>query len=373
MRWYLISAAIFIQLFFIMDFFHVFSRESDFFLLSVCILSIIVLLQAEYDIVTSSVLNSATKSATIGIIFQEGTNEFFMQNPIKQQFYKQRADFVKDARLRDERLHMPDDVIVQHDIPYLNDGNPAHRLDIYRPARAARKTLPVIINVHGGGLLLGSKEFNRYFCARLCKLGYVIFSVEYRLIPDCQIYDQFADVSAAICFIHDNLRTYNGNPQKIYGVADSGGACLLTYVTAMSHSRKVADAAHVTKPPVSFRALGLISGMFYTTRFDKIGLFLPDYLYGKHYRKLPFAPYTNPEHPDIVRALPPCFLVTSHNDYLKRYTTNYTHALSRYHIPHKLLCYPKNKKLTHAFSVFEPDLPESMETITAMHRYFRRH
>ena len=31
--------------------------------------------------------------------------------------------------------------------------------------------LPVIINVHGGGLLLGNKEFNKYFCALLSNEG----------------------------------------------------------------------------------------------------------------------------------------------------------------------------------------------------------
>ena len=34
--------------------------------------------------------------------------------------------------------------------------------------------------------------------------------------------------------------------------------------------------------------------------------------------------------------------------------------------------FPKNKKLTHAFSVFEPFLPESSEVIDMMVKYFRK-
>ena len=49
----------------------------------------------------------------------------------------------------------------------------------------------------------------------------------------------------------------------------------------------------------------LISGMFYTTKFDKIGLFLPKYLYGKQYKKAPFAAYVNPENPELLYALAP--------------------------------------------------------------------
>ena len=47
-------------------------------------------------------------------------------------------------------------------------------------------------------------------------------------------------------------------------------------------------------------SLGLISDMFYTRRFDQIGLFLPKTLYGRNYKKTPFLPFTNPEHPEIT-------------------------------------------------------------------------
>lgn len=55
------------------------------------------------------------------------------------------------------------------DIAYAKDKNKAHRLDRYRPKGKEAQILPVIINVHGGGLLLGNKEFNKYFCALLSK------------------------------------------------------------------------------------------------------------------------------------------------------------------------------------------------------------
>lgn len=244
-------------------------------------------------------------------------------------------------------------------------------MDVYRPAEKEGETLPVIINIHGGGLLIGNKEFNRYFCARLCLLGYVVFSIEYRLIPDCNVYDQFTDVSDAMTFIHENLSSYQGNPDKIYGVADSGGAYLLTNVAAMTKNKKFAKAAHTKAPDFSLNALGLISGMFYTTRFDKIGLFLPSYLYGKGYKKKAIAPYVNIENPEIVSVLPPCFLVTSHSDNLEHYTVKFEKALKANRVSHKLLRFGKNKKLTHAFSVFEPFYEESTKTLKSMHEYFQ--
>lgn len=151
------------------------------------------------------------------------------------------------------------------------------------------------------------------------------------------------------------------------------GGCLLTYFAAIQKNPELAAAAHVTPSDLPLRALGLISGMFYTNCFDKIGLFLPKYLYGKNYKKESFAPYVNPEHPGVAGSLPPCYLVTSKNDHLQRYTLNFTKALAKYHTPYRLQNFPKNPQLTHAFSVFSPFLKESDQSMAAMVEFFRKY
>ena len=108
-----------------------------------------------------------------------------MSKMIENVFYKQREDFYRKYKDRNKRFTFPEDITMTKGVPYAPDGNKAHRLDILEPdGMAPSSGWPVIINVHGGGLLLGSKEFNQYFCARLCTMGYLVFNVEYRLIPD---------------------------------------------------------------------------------------------------------------------------------------------------------------------------------------------
>ena len=295
-----------------------------------------------------------------------------MSHSITDIFYKQRNDFFKEQKEREKRLIFPDDVSEIKDISYLDDGDKAHRLDIYRPKKSGDKKLPVIINVHGGGLILGSKEFNRYFCALLCKKGFLVYSIEYRLIPDCLIYDQLADVFMAMDYIKERLAADGGDSSHVYMAGDSGGACLITYANAIQNSTNIARAANVTPSGLRINALGLISGMFYTSRFDKIGLFLPKYLYGRDYKKTPFAKYVNPENRELLNSLAPVWLVTSHNDFLRRYTTDFEKALTRAEREHELVVFPKNKMLTHAFSVFEPFLPESSAVIDMMVEYLRK-
>lgn len=296
-----------------------------------------------------------------------------MTDPIKKIFYKQRMDFEASTKQRDKELPFPKNVDEIKDIYYSDDHLSAHRLDIFRPADRKSEVLPVIINIHGGGLLMGSKEFNRFFCARLCKTGYMVYSIEYRLVPDCSFFDQLSDVFMAMDHIKQRIADDYGDTDNIYACADSGGACLLTYASAMIHNNKLANAAGIKPASIKLNAIGFISGMFYTNRFDKIGLFLPKYLYGRHYKKEAFAPYINPECSDITEYLPPVFMVTSRNDNLRRYTTDFAMALKKHNACHKLINFPKKSSLTHAFSVFEPFLPESTKTIRAMITFFKQY
>lgn len=296
-----------------------------------------------------------------------------MTDHIKKIFYKQRMDFEASTKQRDKELPFPKNVAEIKDIYYSDDHLPAHRLDIFRPADRKSEVLPVIINIHGGGLLMGSKEFNRFFCARLCKTGYMVYSIEYRLVPDCSFFDQLSDVFMAMDHIKQRIADDYGDTANIYACADSGGACLLTYASAMIHNNKLANAAGIKPASIKLNAIGFISGMFYTNRFDKIGLFLPKYLYGRHYKKEAFAPYINPECSDITEYLPPVFMVTSRNDNLRRYTTDFAMALKKHNACHKLINFPKKSSLTHAFSVFEPFLPESTKTIRAMITFFKQY
>lgn len=296
-----------------------------------------------------------------------------MSKIIENIFYKQREDFYRKYKNRNKRFTFPEDITMTKGIPYATDGIKAHRLDIMEPSGTSpAEGWPVIINIHGGGLLLCSKEFNQYFCARLCTLGYLVFNVEYRLIPDCTIYDQISDIFQAMDFIQKKLDRYRGNSADVYAVGDSGGACLLVYATAAQRNPKVAKAAGVTPSALPLKALGLISGMFYTNKFDQIGLFMPKYLYGPKYRRSAFAPYVNPEHPDIMKSLPPCFLVTSGKDHLRRYTMQFKMALDRAQMESQIMDFPDDPRLTHAFSAFEPELPESTQVFHAMTDYFKK-
>lgn len=283
-----------------------------------------------------------------------------MQDFILNKIQQEKNNLDSFELKRSNELELPAGVSEIQNIPYYKNGTRFHRLDIYHPTKNDN-LLPVIVDVHGGGLLMGKKELNRYFCAELAAKGFLVFSLEYRLVPEVKVYHQFRDISAGMNAVERLLKKYKGDKEHIYMVGDSAGAYLITYTVAMQKSQTLAAAAHVTPSTLPVKAVGFMSGMFYTTRLDNIGIFLPKYFYGKHYRKGIFAPYTNPEHPEIIKNLPPCYLMSSQDDYLNHYTLRFAKALEKNGITYKLANYPKNEKLVHAFSTLYPELEESKE------------
>ena len=216
-------------------------------------------------------------------------------NPIlKSIIHKQRSDFEKLSAGR----HIPDKALdgvhQARGIRYKQDGDPAHVMDMYCPNTVKIPT-PVIINVHGGGLIMGNKEFNRHFCINLCKMGFLVFSIEYRLCPEVTVFQQLEDIYAAMNHIDGMMPQLKAELGHCYMVGDSAGAMLAMYASAIQRNPRLAKAAGVRPSYLEIMSLALISGMFYTTRMDTIGLVMPKAFYGDQYKKHPFYPYLNPD------------------------------------------------------------------------------
>ena len=67
----------------------------------------------------------------------------------------------------------PEGVDVYDNIRYLEGDNPMHLLDVYKP-QGVEETLPVIVDIHGGGWIYGTKDINKYFGMSLAKEGFVV-------------------------------------------------------------------------------------------------------------------------------------------------------------------------------------------------------
>lgn len=243
-------------------------------------------------------------------------------------------------------------------------------MNVYRPD-AASGVLPAVLNFHGGGMAMGCKEFNRWFNAKMCLEGFVVLAADYRLIPEHSVFESFVDVFAAMDAAADVAARFGGDASRLLVSGDSAGAYLVAFAAAMQRSRAMAAAARLTPSRAKIAAMGLVSGMFCTTRLDRVGLTLPPYLYGKYWRRSAFARYVDPARWKMLDRMPPAFLVTSGSDMLRAHTLRFARALQKAGAPHEVLDFPKDKRLPHAFSVTATDEPETDEVIRRMAEWFR--
>jgi acetyl esterase/lipase len=111
---------------------------------------------------------------------------------------------------------------------YYQDGATKLALDIYRRRRdasAARR--PALLFVHGGAWMIGSKRFQglpmlRHFAA----LGWVCFSINYRLSPRATFPDHIVDVKRAIAWVREHAGEHGCDPDFIVVSGNSAGGHL---------------------------------------------------------------------------------------------------------------------------------------------------
>jgi acetyl esterase/lipase len=131
-----------------------------------------------------------------------------------------KADRVREA------VKAFDDVEIQKDVQYGDAGGEPLLLDVYLPADRTSPQ-PAIILLHGGGWHSGNKSELAKEGAQLARLGWVAFSLDYRLDPFPAAAN---DVVTAVRWIRSNALQYGVDPAKIGILGSSAGGNLGAFV-----------------------------------------------------------------------------------------------------------------------------------------------
>jgi acetyl esterase/lipase len=108
-------------------------------------------------------------------------------------------------------------------------GHDIH-LDVYRPK--GDDLCPVIVNIHGGGLIMGHREeVDRKLLTLAEEQGYAVVSLDYRLAPETKLPDIISDIEAAFSWIGSSGESqFHIDPHRMIVVGSSAGG-YLTLVT----------------------------------------------------------------------------------------------------------------------------------------------
>lgn len=253
----------------------------------------------------------------------------------------------------------PENVVKVKDIPYIDDGNPYHKFDVFYPeGKIAKEGLPVIIDIHGGGWMYATKDLNEYYCMELAKKGYCVFSISYRLVPDVTVNEQIKDCTEALAFIRANMKDYPANKKTVMLTGDSAGGQLALYSTILNNNPDAREIFGTVDTKLNIKCLLLTSPVTYAKSGGWFSIYTKK-MWGKDYGTKSTYNYMDlNEIMELANDMPPTYFITSSGDTLAH---DQTVNAYNYFVEKGYECeiedftdLKEGKKLPHVFSVLDP-------------------
>jgi acetyl esterase/lipase len=114
---------------------------------------------------------------------------------------------------------------VHPNIVYHIANNYEAKLDVYEPANGSQPT-PVVIVIHGGGWIAGTKEDRVLEMMPYLQMGFAAVNVEYRLAQASLAPAAVEDCRCALHWVFANAKKYNFDPNRVVLQGGSAGGHL---------------------------------------------------------------------------------------------------------------------------------------------------
>jgi acetyl esterase/lipase len=128
---------------------------------------------------------------------------------------------------------------VHRDLFYTEAKNKLQSLDVYSPPDG--KDHPVIVWIHGGGWSKGDKASLQQKPQAFVDKGFVLVSVNYRLVPAVTVKDLMADLAQSVRWVRDHAAEHRGDPNSLIIMGHSAGAHLAALLCTDDRYLKAAD------------------------------------------------------------------------------------------------------------------------------------
>lgn len=248
---------------------------------------------------------------------------------------------------------------------------------VYRPRTAGDDPLPVVVNFHGGGFVLGNLTAADWLCGQLAAGAYVtVVSVGYRLAPEFPAPVPFTDAWTATRWLVENAGLLRGDPNRVTLVGESAGGNLAALVALASRDLSRADPAwprlvgQVLAYPATDLTLSSPSvdedpdaPMLRRATLDWYGrLYLPQGLATSIPADDPrVSPIFAADHTD----LPPTLVLAAGADPLRDDATRYAAVLAAAGVPVRTEVYPEAIHGFLSVPLFERDAARALDAIVA--------
>lgn len=264
-----------------------------------------------------------------------------------------------------------DGVKILSDLYYKDDGDLYHNFDIYY-GNSSRNLLPTVVNVHGGGLVYGTKEICKQACVYMAKFGFNVANINYRLLPDVTLRDQIKDVIDGLTYIYENSHRLNLRSDKIFLTSDSAGSFLTLAALALMKDENFREIFGIKAKDIKISGMALISPMTGLLKSGSLSLINEPARRGLTQDQIPFTD-------DILKALantilPPTIITTSEEDFIRDQALSIKNFLDERNIKNIFLDFKKTDShpLGHGFAITHPDLEESGQVFMEINNFFKK-
>ncbi|HEX2577645.1 MAG TPA: alpha/beta hydrolase [Aquihabitans sp.] len=258
--------------------------------------------------------------------------------------------------------------------PSLSYGEAGRRnqLDIWkRPDLPLDAGAPVLVQVHGGGWVIGNKEQQAMpLMAHLADRGWVCVAINYRLSPRATWPDHIVDVKRALAWVKANIADHGGDPGFVCITGGSAGGHLSS-LAALSPNEPAFQPGF-EEADTSVAAAVPFYGVYDWTNRDQTGLASMEDMLARLVMKTKLA--DDRERWEQASTMswvgphaPPFFVIHGANDTLVPVEQARAFVAMLRAESKQPVAYAELPGAQHAFEVF--DSPRTIFTASAVHRF----
>lgn len=240
-------------------------------------------------------------------------------------------------------------------------------LDIYYPEEIT-ESLPVILWIHGGGYIGGSKNSRQDYGMSLANQGFIVANIDYALAPEQLYPGPIIQANAAIEYLQAHAESYGGDMSRLFIGGDSAGAQISSQLTAVISNPALAETMGIAPAAdlETLRGTMLFCGLYNmdtvrATAYPRIDLFLNTYTgmerFETHSR---IGELSTVDH--VTPAYPPVFISAGDADKLASQSFELADVLEAQGVPVDRVFFDgSNKGLGHQYQ-FTLNTKDAQET-----------
>lgn len=154
-------------------------------------------------------------------------------------------------------------ITVVKNVRYSDDGGNTTSGDVYydESLLPERGKYPVILNIHGGGFVMGDKSYRECISSFYAKNGFFVYNINYRMPEERKIKGILSDCADALNYLNELVHTYPIDLEKTILTGDSSGGFLVLGLAAACCSEEFREAMGMPKITVNIAAVAPLCGM----------------------------------------------------------------------------------------------------------------